>query len=129
MPTTYLPPPAVFLQPPLADATAQRDAATAALLEGLGAQGINAQSASDLRTAVQQLIADAQRMPPMPEWVDHRPLLAELRQWVEQLEGAQADVQAAQQAAAQSSADCEAKLAAADEGADPEGWHRLSWLR
>jgi len=78
---------------------------------------------------VQQLIADARRLPPVPGWVDCRPLLADLRQWVAELEGAQADVQAAQQAAAQSSADCASQLAAADQSADPEGWHRLSFLR
>ncbi len=87
-----------------------------------------APAASDVRSGVQQLIAEAQRLPEMPAWVDYRPLLADIAQWVEALQAAQADVAAAQQAAGQQAADSKAQFAAADEGADPEGWHRLTWL-
>ncbi len=98
-------------------------------MEGLSAHGINVQSASDTRSTVQQLIAEAQRLPEMPAWVDYRPLLADIAQWVEALEGCQADVAAAQQAAGQHTAQNGEQLAASDIQADPEGWHRLNWLR
>ena len=87
-----------------------------------------APAGSDVHAGVQQLIADAQRLPEMPAWVDYRPLLADIAQWVEALHAAQADVAAAQQAAGQQAADSAAQFAAADEAADPESWHRLSWL-
>ncbi|KAL4428231.1 hypothetical protein ABPG75_002320 [Micractinium tetrahymenae] len=115
-------------KPPLADATAQRDAATLALMEGLSAHSINVQSAPGMRATVQQLIADAQRLPDMPAWVDYRPLLADIAQWVEALEGSQGDAAAAQQAAGQRTAENGEQLAACDIQEDPEGWHRLNWL-
>ena len=97
-------------------------------MEGLSAHGINVQSATDARSTVQQLIADAQRLPEMPAWVDYRPLLADIAQWVEALQAVQADVGAAQQAAGQRTAENAKELAAADEAADPEAHYRLSWL-
>ena len=84
---------------------------------------------SDVRGAVRRQIEEAQRLPSMPPFVDYRPLLAELQRWQEELEGAQSDLAAVQQAASEASARSAAQLAAADEGADPEGWHRLNWLR
>ena len=119
----------VCVQPKLADATVQRDAAVAALLEALGVQGVSVQSAADLRSTVARLIGEAQRLPSMPPFVDYRPLLAELQWWQEELAGARGDVAAAQQAAGDAAAANEAQLSAADKEADPEEWHRLNWLR
>lgn len=76
-----------------------------------------------------QLIGQAQQLPEMPEFVDHRPLLVELRRWEEELQAARGDVQAARQAADEAGTANAQQLGAADEAADPEGWHRLSWLR
>ena len=75
------------------------------------------------------LLAEAQRLPAMPPMpIDYSSLLAGVRQWVAELDGAQSDVASAQQASAASASDGAAQLAAADEGADAEGWHRLQWL-
>jgi hypothetical protein len=88
-----------------------------------------APAANDVRSAVQHLVQDASQLPDMPGFIDHRPLLGDLQQWVDALQGCQADLQAARQAAEQGSTDSAAQLSAADEEADPEGWHRLAWLR
>ncbi len=82
----------------------------------------------DVREAVRKLVEEARNLPGMPTWVDYRPLLADITQWVEALQAAQSDVAAAQQAAGQQAVDSKAQFAAADEAADPEGWHRLTWL-
>ena len=82
-----------------------------------------------MRGGVQRLLDEAQRLPEMPPMpVNYDDLLADIRQWLAALEGCQADVAAAQQAAVQQAADSATQLAAADEAADPERWHRLSWL-
>ena len=55
---------------------------------------------ADVRGAVQQAVEAAQRLLPMPPFVDYSALLADIGEWVEQLQGATADVSAAQQVGA-----------------------------
>ena len=51
-----------------------------------------------MRASVQQAIEEAQRLPPMPLMpVDYSGLLADIQRWIEELQGAAADVAAAQQ--------------------------------
>ena len=52
---------------------------------------------ADVRGAVAQAIAAAQQLPAMPPYVDYSALLASLAAWLEALQGADADVLAAQQ--------------------------------
>ena len=55
-------------------------------------------SSGEVRGAVQQAIEEARRLPPMPLLpVDYSGLLADLRQWIQALQGAAADVTTAQQ--------------------------------
>ena len=115
------------LQPALSDAEAARDAALGSLAAALALEG--APALGSVRGAVQRQLEDAQRLPDMPGFVDYQPLLGRLHEWIADLEAAQAAVAAAQPAAAAEIAEGAAQLAAADEGADPEGWHRLQWLR
>lgn len=125
-----LAPPLKPLQPPLAEATAARDATVSALLANLGQQGLAVPAGaapSDVRGTVQQAIEEAKRLPEMPAFVDYSGLLADLQQWVEELQAAGADVAAAQQEASASAADASRQLAAT--AADnKEGLHRLGWL-
>lgn len=51
----------------------------------------------DVRSGVQRLVEEAQRLPKMPPYVSYDALLADLQQWIEALEGCTADVAAAQQ--------------------------------
>ena len=44
-----------------------------------------------------QAIEAAKRLPPMPPFVDYSALLEDLRRWIEELQGANADVEQAQQ--------------------------------
>ena len=119
------------VQPPLAEAEAARDAALAGLVASLAVASLPAApTTADVRGAVQQLLEEARRLPAMPPMpVNYEELLADVEKWLAELAGTRADVAAAQAAAAASAADGAAQLAAADEGADPEGWHRLNWLR
>ena len=111
-------------QPPLAEAEAAHQAAIASLAEALALEGV-----PDVRGAVARLVQEAQRLPPMPPFVDYRPLLGKLQRWQGELAGARGDVAAAQQAAGEARAEDERQLAAADAAAHPEGHYRLSWLR
>lgn len=52
---------------------------------------------ADVRSGVQRLVEEAQRLPKMPPYVSYDALLADLQQWIEALEGCTADVAAAQQ--------------------------------
>lgn len=54
-------------------------------------------STEDVRSAAQQAVEDAQRLPEMPPFVDYSELLADIQRWVEELESASADVGTAQQ--------------------------------
>lgn len=56
-----------------------------------------APSTSDVCGTVQQAIEEARRLPDMPPFVDYSGLLADVREWVEQLQGAARDISAAQQ--------------------------------
>ena len=56
-----------------------------------------APSTSDVRSTVQQAIDDAKKLPEMPPFVDYSALLADVREWVEQLQGAASDISSAQQ--------------------------------
>lgn len=85
---------------------------------------------ADVRDAVLRLVEGARRLPEMPPMpVNYDDLLADLQEWLAELEGVESDLSVAQQAAGKASADVAAQLAAADEEADPEGWHHLNWLR
>jgi exonuclease VII small subunit len=117
-------------KPPLAEATAARDAAVTSLLASLGQQGLAVPagaSPSDVRGSVQRAIEDARRLPEMPAFLDYSALLADLQQWVEELQAAAADVAAAQQEASAATADAGSQLAATA-AADKESLHRLGWL-
>lgn len=117
-------------QPPLAEATAARDATVNALLANLGQQGLAVPAGaapSDVRGTVRQAIEEAKRLPEMPAFVDYTALLEELQQWVEELQAAGADVAAAQQEASAAAADASSQLAATA-AEDKEGLHRLGWL-
>ncbi len=118
------------LQPPLVEATAARDAAVSTLLTGLGQQGLAvplSAGPSDVRSSVQQAVEEARRLPEMPPFVDYSALLADLQQWVGELQASAADVAAAQQEASAATADASSQLAATD-ATDREGLHRLGWL-
>lgn len=56
-----------------------------------------APSTEDVRGTVQQALEEAQRLPEMPPFVDYTALLADVREWVEQLQGAASDITSAQQ--------------------------------
>ena len=122
-------------QPPLEDVQAQRDAALADMLAGLGQAGLAVAAGAgagpaDVRGAVADAIRAAKQLPEMPRMpVDYSGLLASIARWVEELRGAAADVAAARQAAGAAVADAAQQLASADRGADPQAWHRLAWLR
>lgn len=55
-------------------------------------------STAEVRSAVQQAIEEARRLPPMPLMpVDYSALLADIQSWIAALEAASADMAAAQQ--------------------------------
>lgn len=120
-------PSVVPLQPPLEDATAARNQAVTALLDGLAAGGLAAQEPAGVRSTVQQAVEDAKKLPDMPPFVDYSALLAELQHWVEVLAAAAADVTTARQAAAAATADASNQLEAADRSDGP-ATYRLLWL-
>ena len=82
----------------------------------------------DVRSAVDDAIEEARRLPPMPLMpIDYSALLADIHRWIEALQGAQADVDAAAAEAAAATAANGAKAEAADVS-EGEAWHRLAWL-
>ena len=89
----------------------------------------NGPTPAAVRRAALDLVEEAAAVPPVPPFVDYDPLLADIQQWVEDLEGAGEDVAAEQRVAAAATTATAAQLAAADRAADPEGHYRLSWLR
>ena len=100
------------------------------LLANLGQAGLAVPAGagpSDVRGTVQREVEEAQRLPAMPPFVDYTALLADLQRWLEALQGAAADVAAAQREASAAADDASSQLAGAT-AEDKEGLHRLAWL-